>query len=150
VLFAFFVANPSPLNLSRFLEAQAPLYATALAELQAGHKRTHWIWFVLPQLRGLGSSHNATYYGIENAAEAAAYLAHPVLGARLRECVAAIMAHKDKSAHAMLGSPDDAKFRSCLTLFREVAAPDDRLWQDALDQFYAGEPDPATLRLLES
>ena len=137
------------MNLSRFLDAQAPLYATALAELQAGKKQTHWIWFVLPQLRGLGTSHNATYYGIENAAEAAAYLAHPVLGARLRECITAIMAHKDKSAHAILGSPDDAKFRSCLTLFRAAAAPDDRLWQSALDQFYAGEADPATLRLLE-
>ena len=136
------------MNLSRFLDAQAPLYATALAELRAGKKQTHWIWFVLPQLRGLGTSHNATYYGIENAAEAAAYLAHPVLGARLRECVAALLAHKDKSAHAILGSPDDAKFRSCLTLFRAVAAPDDTLWQDALDQFYAGEADPATLRLL--
>ena len=136
------------MNLSRFLDAQAPLYPTALAELQAGHKQTHWIWFVLPQLRGLGHSHNATYYGLENAAEAAAYLAHPVLGARLRECVAAIVARKDKSARAMLGSPDDAKFRSCLTLFRAVAAPDDSLWQDALDQFYAGEADSATLRLL--
>ena len=136
------------MNLSRFLDAQAPLYATALAELQDGKKQTHWIWFVLPQLRGLGTSHNATYYGIENAAEAAAYLAQPVLGARLRECVAALLVHKDKSAHAILGSPDDAKFRSCLTLFRAVAAPDDTLWQNALDQFYAGEADPATLRLL--
>ena len=72
------------MNLTRFLDAQAPLYATALAELQAGKKKTHWIWFVLPQLRGLGTSHNATYYGLENATEAAAYLAHPVLDARLR------------------------------------------------------------------
>lgn len=137
------------MNLTRFLDAQAPLYAIALGELQAGHKRTHWIWFVLPQLRGLGTSHNATYYGIEDSAEAAAYLAHPVLGARLRECVAVLLAHKDKSAHAILGSPDDAKFRSCLTLFHAVAAPDDTLWQNALDQFYAGQPDDATLRLLD-
>jgi Uncharacterized conserved protein len=136
------------MSLSRFLDAQAPIYATALAELCAGQKQTHWIWFILPQLRGLGSSRNATYYGIEDAAEAAAYLAHPVLGARLRECVEAILAHQDKSAHAILGSPDDLKFRSCLTLFREVAAPDDTLWQRALDQFYAGEADDATLRLL--
>ena len=138
------------MNLTRFLEAQVPLYSTALAELQAGDKRTHWMWFVLPQLRGLGTSHNATYYGIENAAEAAAYLAHPVLGARLRECVAAILVHKDKSAHAILGSPDDGKFRSCLTLFRAVATADDSIWQAALDQFYAGEADPATLRLLSN
>ena len=134
------------MNLSRFLDTQAPLYTAALAELQAGKKQTHWIWFVLPQLRGLGTSHNATYYGIENAAEA--YLAHPTLGARLRECVAATLAHKDKGAHAILGSPDDAKFRSCLTLFRAVAPPDERFWQSAPDQFYAGEADPATLRLL--
>lgn len=136
------------MNLARFLDAQAPVYADALAELRAGRKHTHWIWFVLPQLRGLGHSANATHYGLENAAEAAAYLAHPVLGARLRECVAALLSHPDKSAHAILGSPDDQKFRSCLTLFRAVAAPGDPLWQDALDRFYAGQPDNATLRLL--
>ena len=136
------------MNLARFLDAQAPVYADALAELRAGGKETHWIWFVLPQLRGLGHSVDSTYYGLENAAEAAAYLAHPVLGARLRECIAAIMAHKDKTAHTILRSPDDLKFLSCLTLFRAVAPPEDRLWQDALDQFYAGQPDEATLRLL--
>jgi uncharacterized protein (DUF1810 family) len=138
------------MNLSRFLDAQVPVYTDAVAELHAGQKRTHWIWFVLPQLRGLGHSRNATYYGLENAAETAAYLVHPVLGARLRECVAAILTHKDKSAHTILGTPDDLKFQSCLTLFRAVAAPDDHLWQDALDQFYAGQPHDATLRLLAS
>jgi uncharacterized protein (DUF1810 family) len=138
------------MDLSRFLEAQAFVYADALAELRAGRKYTHWIWFILPQLRGLGHSHDATYYGLENAAEATAYLAHPVLGARLRECVTAILAHKDKTAHTILGAPDDLKFRSCLTLFRAVAAPDDHLWQEALDQFYAGQPDDVTLRLLKS
>ena len=126
------------MNLTRFLDAQAPIYATALAELRSGKKQTHWIWFVLPQLRGLGHSHNATYYGLEDAAEAAAYLAHPVLGTRLRECVEAIMAHKDKSAHAILGSPDDAKFRSCITILFSAGAQNDSLWKDALDQFYAG------------
>lgn len=136
------------MDLSRFLDAQVPVYADALAELRAGQKHTHWIWFILPQLRGLGHSHYATYYGLENAAEAAAYLTHPALGARLRECVTAILAHKDKTAHTILGAPDDLKFRSCLTLFRAVAAPDDSLWQNALDQFYAGQPDDATLRLL--
>ena len=134
------------MNLSRFLDAQEPVYAHALAELQAGQKRTHWIWFVLPQLRGLGHSSNATYYGIENAEEAAAYLTHPVLGARLRESVVAILAHREKTAREILGVPDDQKFRSCLTLFREVASPDDCLWQDALDQFFAGQPDDTTLR----
>jgi uncharacterized protein (DUF1810 family) len=138
------------MDLSRFLDAQAPVYADALAELRAGRKYTHWIWFILPQLRGLGHSYDATYYGLENAAEATAYLAHPVLGARLRECVMAILAHKDKTAHTILGAPDDLKFRSCLTLFRAVSAPDDPLWQDALDQFYAGQPDDVTLRLLKS
>jgi len=138
------------MNLSRFLDAQAPIYADALSELRAGRKHTHWIWFILPQLRGLGHSVDATYYGLENAAEAAAYLAHPVLGVRLRECVAAILSHKDKTAHTILGAPDDLKFRSCLTLFRAVAAPDDHLWQDTLDQFYAGQSDEITLRLLAS
>jgi len=137
-------------NLNRFLDAQAPIYADALAELRVGQKHTHWIWFILPQLRGLGHSYDATYYGLENAAETAAYLAHPVLGSRLRECVTAILAHKDKTAHTILGAPDDLKFRSCLTLFRAVSAPDDPLWQNALDQFYAGQPDQATLRLLAS
>lgn len=136
------------MNLERFLAAQTPVYANALAELRAGRKQTHWIWFILPQLRALGHSRNATFYGLENAAEAAAYLAHPVLGARLRECVAAIQSHGDKSAHDILGSPDDLKFRSCLTLFRSVATPDDHLWKDALNQFYSGQPDDATLRLL--
>jgi uncharacterized protein (DUF1810 family) len=172
------------MNLTRFLEAQEPVYTDALAELQAGRKHTivlcaaqrapgpvthsaptngapgptvpvdhlllaaPWIWFILPQLRGLGHSTNAIYYGLENATEATAYLAHPVLGARLRECVTAILAHKDKTAHTILGTPDDLKFRSCLTLFRAVAAPNDHLWQDALDQFYAGHPDETTLRLL--
>lgn len=136
------------MDLSRFINAQFPIYAEALAELRAGAKQSHWIWFVLPQLRGLGHSGNSIYYGIENADEAAAYLAHPVLGARLRECVTALLAHTDKTAHEILGSPDDLKFRSCLTLFRAVAAPDDSLWQDALDQFFSGQPDDATLRLL--
>ena len=134
------------MDLSRFIAAQESIYEDALAELRAGRKHTHWIWFVLPQLRGLGHSSNATFYGIENVAEAAAYLAHPVLGARLRECVAVILAHKEKTAGEILGSPDDLKFRSCLTLFREVAPPDDRLWQDALEQFFGGQPDDATLR----
>lgn len=88
--------------------------------------------------------------GLEGAKEAAAYLAHPLLGVRLRECVSAILVHKDKTAHTILGAPDDLKFRSCLTLFRAVAAPDDPLWQDALDQFYSGQPDDNTLRLLAS
>ena len=136
------------MNLSRFLKAQAPVYADALAELRAGKKETHWIWFILPQLRGLGHSENATYYGVEGAGEAAAYLAHPVLGSRLRECVTALLAHREKSARAILGAPDDLKFRSCLTLFRAAAAPQDKLWQNALDRFFAGEPDEATLRLL--
>ena len=137
------------MNLSRFIEAQGSIYADALAELRNGQKRTHWIWFVLPQLRRLGHSSNATYYGIESAEEAATYLAHPILGARLRECVAALLAHKEKTAREILGSPDDLKFRSCLTLFREVAPADDRLWQDALDQFFSGQPDDATLRSLK-
>ena len=136
------------MDLSRFIEAQEPIYADALAELRAGQKRFHWIWFVLPQLRGLGRSEMAHRYGLVDAKEAKAYLAHPVLGARLRECVAALLTHPGKSAHAIMGSPDDLKLHSSLTLFNAVAAADDPLWRDALDQFFGGQLDEATLRLL--
>jgi len=135
-------------DLERFVQAQAPVLDTVRAELAAGAKRTHWMWFVFPQLRGLGRSGTARFYGLASRAEAAAYLAHPVLGPRLRECVGLLLGVEGRSAHEILGSPDDLKLRSCLTLFDAVAAGDD-LFARALAKFYAGQPDPATLALLD-
>ena len=137
---------PEPLD--RFLRAPQAQYATALAELRAGHKTSHWIWFVLPQLRVLGRSAMAHQYGLADRVEAQAYLAHPVLGARLAECVEAMLAHRHTTAAQVLGDIDAIKFRSCLTLFDAVSAAPDNLFRQALDVFYRGEPDAATLALL--
>lgn len=134
--------------LERFVQAQARDYAQALAELRAGHKRSHWIWYVLPQLRALGRSAMAREYGITDRAEAAAYLAHPVLGPRLRECVQAMLLHAGREARAILGEVDAMKFRSCLTLFAAMA-PHEPVFTQALDVFYAGQPDAVTLQLLD-
>lgn len=134
-------------DLARFLEAQDKDYARALAELRAGRKETHWMWYVLPQLRGLGSSSMASFYGIASAEEAEAYLAHPVLGPRLEACVAAMNALEESNAAHVLGHVDAAKFRSCLTLFRAVA-PEDAGFARALDKFYGGVPDERTLAML--
>lgn len=133
-------------NLDRFVAAQSGVYAQALAELKAGKKRSHWMWFVLPQLRALGMSAMAQRYGIESPDEAQAYAAHPVLGVRLRECVRALLGHK-LTAEDMLGEVDAMKLRSCLTLFI-AAVPGERLFAEALERFYGGQPDEATLRLL--
>jgi uncharacterized protein (DUF1810 family) len=135
-----------PFDLQRFVTAQAPVIDDVLAELGAGRKRSHWMWFVFPQLRGLGMSSMAQHYGIASLEEARAYLAHPLLGPRLRECCALALRVEGRSAHEILGSPDDLKFRSCLTLF-ELAAPGEPLFRQALDQYYGGEPDPRTLAL---
>ena len=135
-------------TLDRFVHAQQGSYDQALAELRAGRKTGHWIWFVLPQLRGLGRSSTAYEYGIAGRAVAEAYLAHPLLGARLRECVQALLAHTDRSAGRILGDVDATKFRSCLTLFDAVSGSADEPFRRALDAFYAGEPDAATLALL--
>lgn len=134
-------------TLDRFVTAQARDYRQALAELNTGHKRTHWIWYVLPQLRELGRSAMAREYGIADRQEAADYFAHPVLGPRLVECVQALLSHPDKSAVDMLGEVDAMKFRSCLTLFAAVA-PDEPCFEKALAVFYGGKPDAETLRLL--
>ncbi len=133
--------------LRRFVDAQEGVYAEALAEIVAGQKRTHWIWFVLPQLRGLGQSRMALEFGIADREEAAAYLDHPVLGPRLVECVNAILAHAGRGAAEILGEVDAMKFRSCLTLFAE-AAPREPCFRRALATFYRGQPDGETLRLL--
>ena len=137
---------PDPWNLQRFVDAQAPVYATVLDELRGGRKASHWMWFVFPQLRGLGHSSTAQRYGLESLAEAQAYLAHPLLGARLRECTGlALRAGTD--AHALFGPPDDLKFRSCMTLFHR-AAPEETLFADALRRFFDGKPDTLTDALL--
>ena len=134
-------------DLSRFVDAQSRDHAQALAELRAGNKQSHWIWYVLPQLRGLGMSQASAYYGIDGAAEAKAYLAHPVLGARLIECVAAVNALTGRTATQIFGSVDAMKFRSCLTLFAEVA-DDPAPFRTALERYFGGEADGRTLELL--
>ncbi|HEY1963530.1 MAG TPA: DUF1810 domain-containing protein [Acidobacteriaceae bacterium] len=134
-------------GLERFVRAQERDYARALRELVAGKKQTHWIWYILPQLRGLGHSQMAREFGIADRKEAADYLAHPTLGPRLVACVNAILRHTDRDADEVLGDIDATKFRSCLTLFATIA-PDERCFTSALTAFYQGKPDPETLRLL--
>ena len=135
-----------PFGLQRFLDAQNDVYPTVLDELRAGAKRTHWIWFVFPQLRGLGHSPTAQHFGIGSLAEARAYLEHPVLGARLRECARLLTRSTGRSARQILGYPDDLKVRSSMTLF--ARAGDDPVFRDVLDAFYDGAEDPATLERL--
>lgn len=134
------------MNLQRFLDAQNPVYNQALEELKAGQKQSHWIWFVFPQHRGLGSSQRAQFYGIECLDEARAFQKHPVLGPRLHECTTAVLRHTEKSASQILGVPDDLKFFSCMTLFSE-AAPEELVFRLALQAFFNGSKDPETLRL---
>lgn len=134
-------------GLERFVDAQDAVYATALRELRAGYKRTHWIWYVFPQLAGLGLSERSRIYGIASLDEARNYLAHPVLGPRLVACAQAMLDHADASALDILGSPDDAKFRSSMTLFGRVPGADP-IYKRALDQFFGGREDPRTLDML--
>lgn len=134
-------------DLGRFVEAQAPVYGQALAELRRGRKQGHWMWFVFPQIAGLGSSAMARRYAITSEAEARAYLDHPLLGPRLRECTTAVLAHNDKSAEDIFGAIDTLKLRSSMTLFAAVAEPASP-FERCLVAFFGGTPDPATLRLL--
>lgn len=134
-------------SLQRFLDAQRTDYATALAELTAGRKRSHWMWYIFPQLRGLGFSETARYYGIQDAAEAAAYLAHPVLGSRLLEISRALLALPGSDANRIFGSPDDMKLRSSITLFGAVPGTDP-VFQAVLDKFFGGAKDAKTLQIL--
>jgi len=137
------------MTLQRFLDAQDGVYEQALAELRAGRKRSHWMWFVFPQIAGLGHSSTAVYYAIADLAEARAYLAHPLLGARLAECAGALLGVTGRTAHEILGSPDDLKLRSSMTLFAQVAGPDS-VFQRVLERYYGGEADARTLDLLAS
>lgn len=132
------------MNLQRFVDAQAQVIDAVMAELVAGEKRTHWMWFVFPQLKTLGRSSTARYYGIESVDEARDFLVQPVLGERLKACTRAVLTHHDKSAKAIFGSPDDLKFRSSMTLF-SLAAPEEPLFRQALAQFFEGVPDPLTV-----
>ena len=134
-------------DLERFVAAQAPVYAQALTELKLGRKASHWMWFVFPQLAGLGRSPTARYYGIASADEARAYLAHPLLGPRLRESSEALLAHRGRSAESILGPVDALKLRSSMTLF-EAAAEEPGPFARVLETFYDGERDPLTLDLL--
>lgn len=135
-------------NLERFIAAQARAYDTAFAELTEGRKRSHWMWCIFPQLRALGHSSTAQFYGIGSFAEAQAYHAHPVLGTRLDLCTRTVVQSRARSLHEIFGSPDDRKFRSCMTLF-EVAVPGAELFGQALDRWCAGKRDDRTLELLD-
>ena len=137
-------------DLERFVDAQAPVFDAVCAELRAGFKRTHWTWFVFPQLRGLGRTSAALLYGIESSDEALAYWQHPILGPRLKTCVDLVLAApRGKSAHDIFGSPDDLKFRSCLTLFQSVA-PEEPSFGTALGRFYGGQPYQLSLVMLDT
>jgi|SRR5690349_6667011 len=139
-------------DLRRFVDAQDRVYDTVVAELRDGAKRSHWIWFIFPQLRGLGRSGTATHYGIASLDEARAYLAHPVLGPRLRECTRLVTAIEGRSVDQIFGWPDNVKVRSSMTLFAHATDdPDVRgEFRGVLDKFYDGEEDPATLELLNA
>lgn len=135
-----------PFNLERFVTAQAGVHEQALAELRAGRKRSHWMWFVFPQIAGLGFSSMAQKYAISSLDEARAYLGHPVLGDRLRKCVELVLQVENRSAHQIFGSPDDMKFRSSLTLFSEATG--EEVFLRALDEYFDGVPDSATLEIM--
>jgi len=134
-------------DLDRFVKAQDPVIGNVLRELRAGRKETHWMWFVFPQLRGLGRSPIAQHYGIADLAEARAYLRHAVLGPRLKECVEAVLGVTGRTLHEIFGSPDDMKFRSSMTLFA-AASDGGQPFRQALDRYCGGREDPATLSLL--
>ena len=136
-----------PFDLQRFVDAQEPVYADVLAELAAGAKTSHWMWFVFPQLKALGRSATAQRFGIAGLADAQAYARHPLLGARLRECTRAVLGVRDRSAVQIFGTIDAMKLRSSMTLF-DRAAPDESLFRQAIDRYFEGHPDMLTLERL--
>jgi uncharacterized protein (DUF1810 family) len=139
--------TPDPNNLKRFLDAQSAVYEGVLAELRSGQKRGHWIWFIFPQLRGLGQSETSRFYGIASGEEARAYLQHPVLGARLLECTRLVNLIAGRAIGRILPFPDDLKFRSSMTLFAAVA-PEEEVFRGALDKYFDGISDSVTLERL--
>jgi uncharacterized protein (DUF1810 family) len=138
-----------PFNLQRFLDAQSGTYAQALRELRNGQKRSHWMWFIFPQVSGLGFSEDSRFYAIRSLDEARAYLEHPVLGPRLVECSAAVLALEGRTSLDIFGSIDALKFRSSLTLFTRVSARGS-IFEKSLEKYYSGEPDLKTLHVLNS
>ena len=135
-----------PFDLQRFVDAQASAYARVLAELRQGRKQSHWMWFIFPQLAGLGHSAMAQRYALSSRDEALAYLGHGILGPRLRECTALVNAVEGRTIREILGSPDDLKFRSSMTLFAAVSPESE--FAEAIEKFYGGTPDHKTLELL--
>lgn len=136
-----------PHDLNRFVAAQESCYATVITELKNGDKQTHWMWFVFPQIDGLGTSPTAKRYAIKTMAEATAYLQHPLLGPRLLECSRLLLQVHGKTAYEILGSPDDAKLQSCMTLF-SIVAPDEPVFKDVLERYYVNKKDERTLTIV--
>ena len=141
--------SPDPHSLSRFTEAQADAYETAIAELRAGEKRSHWMWYVFPQVAGLGSSAMAKRYAIQSRDEAVAYLAHPILGRRLLECAEALLGVSGRSAEQIMGYPDCLKLQSSMTLFAEIS-PSDSVFERVLREYYTGVTEQRTVEFLGS
>ncbi len=139
-----------PCDLERFVVAQEFVYPTVMAELRLGRKRTHWMWFVFPQLRGLGSSAMARRYGIHSFGEARAYLLHPVLGTRLRTCTSLVVEARARTLREIFGEPDDAKFHSCVTLFSLASGDGDSIFSEALECFFDGRLDEKTRTMLRT
>ena len=136
-----------PYDLERFVAAQDGIYSEALAQIAAGRKRSHWMWFVFPQFAGLGASPTSQHFAIRSLAEARAYLDHPVLGPRLQQCAEALLSVKDRSAREIMGSPDDLKLRSSATLFAAVS-PAGSVFHRLLERYFASVPDERTLQLI--
>ena len=135
-------------NLQRFIQAQDPVFDKVMEELRVGEKRRHWMWFIFPQVAGLGGSEMSRYFAIQSSEEALAYLNHALLGRRLRTCTRLVLDVKERSASDIFGHPDDMKFRSCMTLFAQIA-PDPTLFKQALTHYFHGIPDDWTLSLLD-
>jgi uncharacterized protein (DUF1810 family) len=142
-------AAADPFDLNRFVQAQAPSYTTALTELSAGSKRSHWMWFVFPQIDGLGFSATTKLYSIKSLAEARAYLTHPVLGARLVECTRTVLSLKGRTALDIFGKPDDMKLQSSMTLFAAISTAESE-FAAMLDKYYSGKRDPRTVELIKA
>jgi uncharacterized protein (DUF1810 family) len=139
--------NLTTQGLQRFVEAQDRVYESVCNELALGEKTSHWMWFIFPQMKGLGHSPIAKHYAIESAAEALSFWQHPILGQRLKECTQLVLAQPNTTARDIFGSPDDLKFKSCMTLFAHVA-PEEPVFKQALERFFAGKVDESTLKLL--
>ena len=135
-------------DLERFVSAQKHTYDVALSEIRRGKKKTHWIWYIFPQLKGLGTSYNSEFYGIENVDEAKSYLSHPILGARLREITTAILGLDENDPLKVMGSPDDMKLKSCMTLFAYVSE-DASLFHKVLEKYFGGNKDEVTIHMLK-